>query len=75
MPEIELESVAKTLDDILRSALAGEEVIITQHHQPVLKLVRVEPSAKRRVRGSAKGLIHLADDFDAPLDDFVDYMP
>lgn len=28
---------------------------------------------KKRVFGSARGLIKLADDFDAPLDDFKDY--
>jgi len=29
---------------------------------------------KQRVFGSSKGLIKMADDFDAPLDDFKDYM-
>ncbi len=28
---------------------------------------------RQRVFGSAKGLIKMADDFDAPLDDFKDY--
>ncbi|MCP5174154.1 MAG: DUF2281 domain-containing protein [Moraxellaceae bacterium] len=35
-------------------------------NQPVLK-------TKKRVFGSAKGLIKIADDFDEPLQDFVDY--
>lgn len=30
-------------------------------------------SARKRVFGSAKGLIKIADDFDAPLEDFKDY--
>jgi PHD/YefM family antitoxin component YafN of YafNO toxin-antitoxin module len=29
---------------------------------------------KQRVFGSSKGLIKMADDFDAPLDDFKEYM-
>jgi hypothetical protein len=29
---------------------------------------------KRRVAGLMKGQIHIADDFDAPLDDFKEYM-
>jgi len=29
---------------------------------------------KQRVFGSSKGLIKMAEDFDAPLDDFKDYM-
>ena len=31
------------------------------------------PVAKKWVFGSAKGLIKMAEDFDAPLDDFKDY--
>jgi|JI8StandDraft_1071087.scaffolds.fasta_scaffold1091587_2 hypothetical protein len=31
------------------------------------------PVAKKRVFGCAKGLIKMAEDFDAPLDDFKDY--
>ena len=29
---------------------------------------------KQRPIGKFKGMIHMADDFDAPLDDFKDYM-
>ncbi|HRN36930.1 MAG: DUF2281 domain-containing protein [Flavobacteriales bacterium] len=33
-----------------------------------------EPAKKKRVAGLMKGEIHIADDFDAPLDDFKEYM-
>ena len=44
-----------------------------------LNLIRVEknekPKRKERKFGSMKGLVkHIADDFDAPLEDFKDYM-
>ena len=44
-----------------------------------LNLIKVqeneEPKRKPRKFGSMKGLvIHIADDFDAPLEDFKDYM-
>ncbi|HEX8197290.1 MAG TPA: DUF2281 domain-containing protein [Pyrinomonadaceae bacterium] len=44
-----------------------------------LNLIRVEknekPKRKDRKFGSMKGLVkHIADDFDAPLEDFKDYM-
>ena len=44
-----------------------------------LRLIKVEkttnPKKKDRKFGSMKGLvIHIADDFDAPLEDFKDYM-
>ncbi len=44
-----------------------------------LNLIKVkkteEPERKPRKFGSMKGLVvHIADDFDAPLEDFKDYM-
>lgn len=36
--------------------------------------LRPEPPKKKRVSGLMKGQIHMADDFDAPLDDFKEYM-
>ena len=33
-----------------------------------------ETQKKKRVAGLMKGQIHIADDFDAPLDDFKEYM-
>jgi hypothetical protein len=36
--------------------------------------VPVKHARRPRRFGSAKGLIHTADDFDAPLDDFGEYM-
>lgn len=32
------------------------------------------PRKKRRIAGLMKGQIHISDDFDAPLDDFKEYM-
>jgi len=55
--------------------MSGDEVIITQGGQPLVKLVALtRQSRKQRQFGSAKGLIRMADDFDAPLGDFKEYM-
>jgi len=59
--------------ELVKRAMAGEEVVIAKDNKPVLKLVPVRAPARRRVPGSAKGLIWVAPDFDAPLDDFADY--
>ena len=40
----------------------------------VTKLVRIVTPKARRKAGSAKGLITMASDFDAPLEDFRAYM-
>ena len=67
---------AKTnLSKLIQKALAGEEVIIANAGKPVVKLVPVEqPEKKIRQFGGWEGQVRMADDFDAPLDDFKDYM-
>ena len=74
MQQIELEEAKTRWPDLIITALQGEEVILLQDHQAVLKLSRVEKSQSYRQPGSAKGMIKIADDFDAPLEDFQEYM-
>jgi antitoxin (DNA-binding transcriptional repressor) of toxin-antitoxin stability system len=74
MQQIDLYEAKLHFVDIIDVALGGEEVVITQNDQPVLKLVRVVAPTARRKAGSAKGLIRMASDFDAPLEDFRAYM-
>jgi antitoxin (DNA-binding transcriptional repressor) of toxin-antitoxin stability system len=63
------------LDELLTEAAKGEEVVIAGEDGATFKLVLTEtPSKKRRLIGSAKGQIWMADDFDAPLEDFKEYM-
>jgi antitoxin (DNA-binding transcriptional repressor) of toxin-antitoxin stability system len=74
MQQIELTEARKHLTDLIKTALGGEEIVITQDDQPVLKLVRIPAPKTRRKAGSAKGLITMSDDFDAPLEEFQEYM-
>ena len=74
MHQIDIEQVKIQWEGLFQAALNGDEVIITQNNQPVLKLVRLTSSKKRRQSGSAKGLIFIAPDFDQPLEDFGEYM-
>jgi prevent-host-death family protein len=65
---------AKThLSRLIEEALAGEEIVIARGNQPVVRLVLVESARPERSLGWAKGLIRIAADFDAPLDDFAGY--
>lgn len=64
---------AKThLSRLLQEAIEGEEIIIARDGKPLVRLVPVEQAAPRPLLGLMKG-ISIADDFDAPLDDFADY--
>ncbi|MDQ3847555.1 MAG: DUF2281 domain-containing protein [Thermoproteota archaeon] len=74
MYQIELEKAKLQIDRLLQTALDGEEIVITQNEQPVLKLVPISASKSRRRSGSAKGMITISDDFDEPLEDFAEYM-
>ena len=59
---------AKThLSKLLERVGQGEEVIIAKSGKPVARLVALTGKPKRRVPGSAKGRITIAEDFDAPL--------
>ena len=74
MYQIELEKAKQQIASLLQAALEGEEIVITENEQPVVRLVPVSTAAPRRRSGSAKGLITMSDDFDEPLEDFAEYM-
>jgi len=74
MHAIDLNKAKGRLAELVESALRGEEVVLTKDDQPVVKLVPVAAPKARPLFGSAKGLITIADDFDAPLEDFDEYM-
>ena len=58
---------------LVRETLSGAEVIIARDNKPLVKLVPL--SSGRRKPGTAKGLVlYMSPDFDAPLEDFEDYM-
>lgn len=64
------------LKDLIHQLTPGDEIIITENAQPVAKLVG-EPAKQRqpRVPGLGKGsIIYMAPDFDAPMDEFKEYM-
>jgi prevent-host-death family protein len=63
---------AKTnLSRLLDRVLAGEEIVIARAGRPVARLVAVD-EPRRRLPGTARGQVVMADDFDAPLADFAD---
>jgi antitoxin (DNA-binding transcriptional repressor) of toxin-antitoxin stability system len=60
--------------NLIAAAMRGENVFIVQDDRRVVQLVPVEEPKRHPQFGSAKGLIVMADDFDAPLADFAEYM-
>lgn len=75
MATLTIQEAQAQLADLIHRLTPGEEVVITENNQPVAKLARTEPKPEWPCKaGSAKGKIWMAPDFDAPLDDFKEYM-
>lgn len=73
---ITLEEAQAKLSELINGLAPGDEVIITKQEQPVAKLVAT-PEAPRKPRqpGTLRGtVLYMAPDFDAPLEDFKEYM-
>ena len=75
MYQVSLDEAKTRLLDLIEAALKGENVFIFREDRQMVQLVPVEPLKRQPQFGSAKGLIVMADDFDAPLADFDEYMP
>ncbi len=66
---------AKTqLSKLIQAAARGEDVVIARGRVPLVRLVQFKSDTTKRKLGFAKGKVRMAPDFDAPLDDFADYM-
>jgi antitoxin (DNA-binding transcriptional repressor) of toxin-antitoxin stability system len=73
--QITLDEAKLRLLDLIEAALKGDEVFILKDGQQAVQLIRVEPPMRHPQFGSAEGLVTIADDFDAALEDFDEYMP
>ena len=75
---VTLEEAQAKLTELIAAAVQGEEVVVTKDNHPAARIVAIveTPKRPRPVLGSAQGqILYMAPDFDAPLDDFKDYMP
>jgi len=75
MHQVNIHEAKTQLSKLIQEALDGEEVIIAKGNKPLIRL-DVLPSARkqRRLDGRVNMVKMIADDFDAPLADFSDYM-
>ena len=68
---VTVDEAQQKLPDLLARAVAGNEVIITEHGKPVARLVAVPVASprKNRIPGLNRGAIWTSEDFDKPLPD------
>jgi antitoxin (DNA-binding transcriptional repressor) of toxin-antitoxin stability system len=76
MLKVNLSEAKEQLETLIEAALKGETVIIVAQNEHIrLTVEEKQPEVlSKRFPGSAKGLIALSDDFDAPITDFADYL-
>jgi prevent-host-death family protein len=73
MSQFNIAQAKSHFSELVDKALMGEEVVIARDNKPLLKLVPVEAKTQRQP-GTGKGdVLFIADDFDAPLEDFAEY--
>jgi antitoxin (DNA-binding transcriptional repressor) of toxin-antitoxin stability system len=75
MPTVNLDDAQSHLPEIILGLNPGEQVVIVRNGEPMAMLTRTRPRQWPCTAGSAKGTRHfMASDFDAPLEEFREYM-
>ncbi len=76
MSTVTIEEAQAQLAELIEKLRPGEEVLITRDQRPVARLIaEVKSERLPRKLGTLKGtVLYMAPDFDAPLDDFKEYM-
>lgn len=75
MTLVDVQEANGHLVELIKKALSGEEVVLSEGDQPLARLVPLKARKPLRQPGSAKGkILYISPDFDEPLEDFKDYM-
>ena len=75
MSTVSLAEAQAHLGELISGLTPGEELLIAQEGQPLAKLVRSERTSwPCRADSAADKILWIAPDFDAPLDEFREYM-
>lgn len=77
MTSLSIEEAQVKLRDLVHGLAPGDEVLIVENEQPVARLLPAGLKSQRSPRqlGTMQGtVLYMAPDFDAPLEDFKEYM-
>jgi len=74
IPAVDLSDAPQRLRELVDEATRTGEVVLTRGGEAVAKIVPLRTTRAPRRRGSARGTIHMADDFDATPEDFREYL-
>jgi antitoxin (DNA-binding transcriptional repressor) of toxin-antitoxin stability system len=74
MKQVHIDEAKERLSDLIDATLRGEIVYIATDDERLVRLVPEGFAKGPRKAGGAKGQIKMADDFDAPLEEFAEYL-
>jgi prevent-host-death family protein len=73
MAQVGMHEAKTKLSQLVERAEAGEEIIIARNGKPVARLLPVtRTNSMAAIRGSLRGRVHIADDFDELPDDIAE---
>jgi len=74
MSTVTLEEAKARLDELIEHLQPGEEFLIMDQCRPLAQVKKAGRNSWPCKAGSASGKIHMAPDFDEPLEEFNEYM-
>ena len=75
MSDITLAEAQANLPDVIQRLMPGEEIAITEQGKPIAHVKKAAQTSWPCRAGSAKdAILWIAPDFDAPLEEFREYM-
>ena len=76
MTAMSVREAQATLAELIHRLAPGQEVVLTEDDRPVARLVATaaEPRKAPKLGTQPGSVLFTAPDFDAPLDDFREYM-
>jgi antitoxin (DNA-binding transcriptional repressor) of toxin-antitoxin stability system len=77
MTSLSIQEAQAQFPDLVHRLTLGDEVVILENDKPVARIVPAtgQPTRLPRHPGTLRGtVLYMATDFDAPLEDFKEYM-
>jgi prevent-host-death family protein len=71
---VNMHDAKSSLSRLVKRAAAGEDIVIANHGKPVAMITRLPKDHAKLPWDVFKGKIEIAEDFDAPLPEFKDYL-
>ena len=75
MTSLPIQQAQAQLPELIHQLTPGDELVITENDQPVARILPPRPVQVSRKLGSLRGtVLYMTPDFNAPLEEFKEYM-